>query len=102
MSRVVDFVVIFDDGVRKRHFHETDKGRVVRFVVQLEVKIESQWKPVIRYDCAHGFSHADRYDISGNKTKARLDLKFENALTFADWDINRNWEKYKTKFLGDG
>ena len=39
------------EGVRKRHYHRTEKGKVVDFVVQLEVEIEGEWKPVIRYDC---------------------------------------------------
>jgi hypothetical protein len=41
---------------------------------------------VIRYDTAHGFTQVDRYD-------------FDEALTFADSDINENWEKYKNRFL---
>jgi len=31
MGKIVDFVVIFDDGVRKRHRHETEKGNVKYF-----------------------------------------------------------------------
>ena len=36
MAKVADFVVIFDDGVRKRHYHETEKGQVTYFAVQLD------------------------------------------------------------------
>ena len=36
------------EGVRKRHFHKTVIGAVIDFVVQLEVEIEGEWKPVIR------------------------------------------------------
>jgi hypothetical protein len=99
MSRKVDFVVVLDDGVRKRHYHESDKGRVTNFAVQLEVKIAGGWKVVIRYDCSHGFSHVDRYDLRGKKTKRALNLTFESALTFGDWDINENWKKYRNAFL---
>jgi len=28
-----------------------------------------------------------------------LNLNFESALTYGDWDINVNWLKYKQKFL---
>lgn len=31
MSRVVDFIVILDDGVRKRRRHETSDGKVVHY-----------------------------------------------------------------------
>ena len=34
MAKTVDFVVILDNGVRKRHYHETEKGKVIYFVVQ--------------------------------------------------------------------
>ncbi len=32
----------------------------------------------------------DKYDIKGNQTKRPLNLSFESALTYGDWDINRN------------
>lgn len=99
MAKTVDFVVILDHGVRKRHYHETEKGKVTSFVVQLEVRIDDDWKVVIRYDCSHGFSHVDHYDIRGKKTKKALNLTFESALTFGDWDINRNWREYRNAFL---
>ena len=100
MAKIVDFVVIFDDGVRKRHYHETEKGKVTSFVVQLEIKVKKgEWKVAIRYDCSHGFPHVDKYDIKGKQTKRTLNLSFESALTFGDWDINENWLKYKQEFL---
>lgn len=86
-------------GVRKRHYHRTEKGKVINFVVQLEVKIEEKWKPVIRYDCSHNFAHIDRYNINGEKIKEDIYLTYEDSLTLADEDININWEFYKEKFL---
>jgi len=41
----------------------------------------------------------DKYDIKGRRTKITLDLGFESALTFGDWDINENWLRYKEEFL---
>ncbi len=99
MAKVVDFLVVFGEGVRKRHYHETEKDKVTYFAVQLEVNVEGEWKVVIRYDCSHRFSHVDKYDIKGNKTRTALDLSFESALTYGDWDINENWLKYKEEFL---
>lgn len=95
MAKIVDFVVIFDDGVRKRHYHQTEKGKVISFVVQLEIEVKGEWKVGVRYDCSHGFSHVDKYDIKGNQTKKMLNLSFESALIYGDWDINKNWLKYK-------
>lgn len=102
MGKTVDFVVVFEDGVRKRHYHETDRGKVLYFAVQLEVRVNKDWKPVVRYDCSHRFSHKDKYDIKGNKTKIPLDLSFESALTFGEWDIDENWSKYREEFLKGG
>ena len=99
MSKSVDFIVVLDDGVRKRHRHETFNGKVIQFVVQLEVWIQSEWKVVIRYDCSHGFAHVDQYDIRSKQTKKELNLSFESALTYGDWDINENWQKYVHDFL---
>ncbi len=99
MSKVVDFVVVFDDGVRKRHYHESEKGKIIYFAVQLEVEVKREWKAVVRYDCSHSFSHVDKFDLKGNKEKTPLSLSFESALTYGEWDINKNWLKYKEDFL---
>jgi hypothetical protein len=87
------------EHTRKRHFHKTEKGKVVDFVVQLEVKVGGVWQPVIRYDCAHDFSHIDRYNIHGKQENEALQLPYAESLTLADDDIDLNWETYKTKFL---
>jgi hypothetical protein len=97
--RRVEYVVVLAEGVRKRHMHETDRGRVIRFVVQLEVLAAVAWQPVIRYGCAHGFTHRDLYDPDGTVTKEGLDLSLDVALTYGDWDINEHWEQYTKRFM---
>ena len=87
------------EGARKRHYHKTEKGKVIYFAVQLEVELEGKWKPVIRYDCSHDFAHIDRYNNKGKKIKEIIYLTYEESLTLADEDININWELYKEKFL---
>lgn len=99
MGKMTEYVIILHDGVRKRHYHQTEKGSVQYFVVQLEVNVKDEWKVVIRYDCSHGFAHVDTYDMKGKQRKIELELNFENALSYADWDLNKNWEKYTQKFL---
>lgn len=40
MVKTVDFIVVFDDGVRERHYHETEKNKVTySLAVQLEVAV---------------------------------------------------------------
>ncbi len=87
------------EDVRKRHYHKTERGQVVDFVVQLEVKVEQTWKPVIRYDCAHGFAHKDCYNLREERKKERLELNYKEALILADSDTNDNWETYRRRFL---
>ena len=99
MGKIVDFVVVLDDGVRKRHRHEAEKGEVLYFAVQLEIRVKGEWKVVVRYDCSHGFPHVDKYDIKGKQSKKALNLSFESALTYGDWDINENWLTHKQEFL---
>ena len=62
------------EDARKRHFHKTERGKVISFAVQLEVKVEGTWQPVIRYDCAHDFSHIDRYTYAANKKRKRFNF----------------------------
>lgn len=87
------------EKARKRHIHTTDRGNVIDFVVQLEVQVGGEWKTVLRYDCAHDFSHIDRYNIRGERMKEPLHLPYAEALTLADEDINVNWRTYEARFL---
>lgn len=84
---------------RLRHYHQTQARRVVEFVVQLEVEVREVWKPVIRYDTAHGFAHIDRYNLRGRTKKERLALNYGEALTRAERDIKQNWSHYRERFL---
>jgi len=92
------YLLTLDD--RKRHEHVTEQGRVTRFIVQYETFIEGAWRPVIRYDTAHGFPHMDRIRADGAVEKVPLLTRdLGEALTFADQDIDENWERYKEAFL---
>jgi hypothetical protein len=86
-------------NTRKRHYHETDKGKVTGFVVQMEVFVSGQWRVVFRYDSAHGFPHVDRYYLDGRMVKKELHLKFSEALVLADEDIKENWKIYQKAFV---
>ncbi|MEW6327582.1 MAG: hypothetical protein AB1487_08315 [Thermodesulfobacteriota bacterium] len=96
-----EYLVRLGERARKRHYHKTEKGNLVEFMVQLEVEANrGVWKPVIRYDCSHNFSHRDMYKIDGSKKKEEIYLTYTDALDFADKDINQNWDAYKNRFLG--
>jgi len=94
-----EYIILYSENARKRHYHKTISGKVVKFVVQLEGNHEGSWREVVRYDCAHGFAHRDSYNLSGSNKKEELHLDFEEALTLADDDIDDNWELYIQRFL---
>ena len=94
-----EYLILLDTDVRKRHYHFTQAGKVVKFVVQLEVKSKGLWKPALRYDCSHDYAHKDCYNLKGKSRKISLYLDYENALNFADDDINENWQIYRERFL---
>jgi hypothetical protein len=95
-----EYLIHLGEHARKRHHHKTDKGEVIAFMVQLEVEVEpGAWKPVIRYDCAHGFVHFDRYNLKGDHDKQEIPLSYTESLDLADKDINDNWDTYRERFL---
>ncbi len=93
------YVIPYSLDAQKRHHHQTQRGRVVAFMVQLEVLVEGEWRPVVRYDCAHGYAHRDRYNLRGERQKEDLAMSFEEALTFADEDLDDQWETYRERYL---
>jgi hypothetical protein len=96
---ITEYVRPLGQGARKRHYHETQRGGIVAFVVQLEVEFRGSWVPVVRYDMAHGRAHIDLYQTPARKTKQFLTLSPAEALTLADEDIKENWEGYRKEFL---
>ena len=96
------YIIPYSRDARKRHYHKTERGRVVNFVVQLEVETEGEWKPVVRHDCSHKFVHKDSCDLRGKQRKEEIDLSYEEALAFADEDLDENLERYRLTFLAGG
>jgi len=94
-----EYLILLDTDVRKRHYHRVVSGEIKNFMVQLEIKYNKVWTPVLRYDCAHNFAHKDSYNIKGDSKKINLYMEYNEALTFADDDISENWQFYKEKFL---
>ncbi len=97
---ITSYLYLLTLNDRKRHEHVTERGRVVRFTVQYETFIHGEWRPVVRYDTAHGFPHIDRIFQGGYAEKIPLLVPdLADALTLADDDIDENWPRYKEEFL---
>jgi hypothetical protein len=84
--------------VRLRHYHRTERGRVIDFTVQLESLVSGRWRPIVRYDSAHGHAHRHCYHGSKKAVRESLSLGFPEALTFAEMDLRDNWERYLEEY----
>jgi len=98
--REKEFIRWLNFSNRSRQKVTVDKGKIQRFVVQYESYINAKWHPIIRYDTAHGFIHKDILHPNGAKTKNVFSyLNHNEAFTFAEIDIQNNWQRYLTHYL---
>lgn len=65
---------------RLRVYAQKEKGAILEFVVQYEALISEEWRPIVRYDTAHGFAHKDIMKASGETIKQPLFLRFISLL----------------------
>ena len=98
--RDIEYERQLDFDARMRARYRVTRGRVSRFIVQLEVLLAGKWSPVVRYDTSHRFAHRDLYRRSGRAVKTDLRMSFDVALTYALDDLRDNWEMYRNEFLG--
>lgn len=97
--RIVEFRRLLDNENATRVRFDVDRGRVLRFLVQLECLIGDEWHPVVRYDTAHGFAHRDVLHPVGETEKTEMAVRDYNAaLTFAISDLSENWEAYRGRY----
>ena len=57
---------------RLRVIARKEKGEILGFVAQYEALISGEWRPVVRYDTAHGFAHRDVIRANGEVVKQPL------------------------------
>lgn len=98
-TREREFEVRPEERVRYRVRFTTSRGPVTAFAVQPEIRIGSEWKPVVRYNTAHGRPHRDLYRLDGSVTKQWLDMSLTDALTYAIKEIKDNWRSYAETWL---
>ena len=66
----------------------------MNLVVQLEVFL-GEWKPVVRYNYAHGFPHRDILFADGRKVKESVEGRDLGAIaTMAIQDLKANWVRH--------
>lgn len=84
---------------RYRHYHRWERGRVILFRIQYEALIEGEWRPIVRYDTAHGHPHKDVMHPDGSQSKEEFP-HYSNAevLTYGQRDIQRKWRQYREAY----
>ena len=98
--RQKSFVRYLDVDNRVRVSFQVDRGRIKRFVIQYEALLETGWYPIIRYDTAHGFAHADLFHPGSKTEKIPMETAdYNEAFTLAQEDINQHWEQYLKSYL---
>ncbi len=91
----------FDTGTDRLRVHfYTESGTVEAIlVVQYEAFIDGEWRPIVRYDEAHGFFHRDILSPSGEQEKIPELAETKGvALTQALDDLKRNWHVYRRSY----
>jgi len=84
---------------RLRVSAQKQKGQVVKFVVQYEALIKEEWRPIVRYDTSHRFSHKDIIHWNGDIDKQPLYFQnFNMAFTFAIQDLKTSWKWYRMAY----
>jgi len=80
--------------------YQKDRGRILRFAVQLEAYIDSEWTPITRYDTTHRFVHRDDLKPDGSQIKSPP-MTFANhndALNYAIRDLRLNNQLYIERY----
>ena len=95
----IDYLRYFTETDRLRVSFATIQGVVESLVVQYEAFIENEWRPVVRYDTAHGFFHVDLLKSHGETEKIILTFTdYGEALTFSIAQIRNRWEEFRKRY----
>ena len=94
------FIPLPDEASLRVRFIK-DRGRILRFVVQLEAYIDGYWRGITRYDNAHRFVHRDDLKPDGTqiKTPPMAFVNNEDAFHFALQDLRLNYQYYIQRYL---
>jgi len=98
-----EFLIYLDPETRLcryRHYHISRGGEIVEFRIQLEVLVDDDWYPVVRYDTAHGKPHRDILTLDGEQSKHWFEgYSVADVLIIGQKDIMDNWLTYRDRFI---
>ena len=103
------FDVEFDRQLKNGDFVrvrlDIERGRVTAFTLQLETYVDGRWRPVVRYDSAHGHPHRDLLDWDGRVIDTfwmSPTMTNKEAVRFAEHDLSNNAAAFRAAFLERG
>jgi len=86
--------------VRCRYSRQSKK--ILEYTVQLELWHTQTWRPIIRYDNAHGFCHCDTIHADGSQDKTPIHRGDANTnFTWAIQEIRTNWKAHCSRFMAE-
>lgn len=95
------FIVPLGDSDKDRYRLDCTitRGHVIIFRVQYEAFIDGEWRPIVRYDTAHGYPHRDLLHPDRPEEKTMWPGRSSTeALTIGQEDIKRNWVAYRARY----
>jgi len=99
--RSIEYVyVLSPEGTDRLRVRAQRIGReIVSFAVQYEACLQGTWRPVVRFDTAHGFAHRDLLHPDGRVDKNPLPWQnYTVALTFATQELKAQWVHYRQRY----
>ena len=89
----------YDNALRV--MFESERGQILRFVVQLECQFveDGEWVTIVRYDTAHGYAHRDIMRPNEKEEKTRMSVQDNNeAFTIAMEDVVEKRYDYRRRY----
>lgn len=99
--RHVEFRRLLEDNIALRVEFDSERGQIIRFVVQLECQFDDneKWVAVVRYDTAHGYAHRDTMRPYHREEKTRMSVQdYNEAFTMAMDDIVGSRGEYYRRY----
>ena len=78
---------------------DTEKGKVMGFVLNYRTKIGNKFYPVYRVDNRHGYLHEQKYWLSPTRIPIKIDKPLKIVYDEYSENIKNNWERYKTLYI---
>lgn len=99
-----EFELKLSEKEKARISFQKEKGKIVKFTIQLETLVDKKVVPIARYDVAHGIAHQHIFNPDGTQKIKKLKFTtYNEAFTYAYNYVKLHWktlvDNYKRKKL---